>query len=260
MIKKNILVGLLVPGLVLSVIIPQNIHKIGQLIWQNESGRRVDLLVFWNEHESFPSFGVGHNIWFPATFNANFTQSFPLLCAYLKSHGVKLPEWLENALPGPAPWLTRADFLKDTQRTKELQRILESTIDLQVNFMIDQLEQLWPKMIHMAPAAQRKKIIHNFRLMRSSLLGTYALVDYLNFKGSGLNAHTTGENWGLLQVLLGMPHGLTQDNVNQAFTVSAAKVLIKLIEQSAPKYNRVKFLKGWMIRLSTYSDPASLDR
>ena len=30
----------------------------------NEAGQRRELLVHWNKNESFPSLGIGHNIWF----------------------------------------------------------------------------------------------------------------------------------------------------------------------------------------------------
>ena len=61
------------------------------------------------------------------------------------------------------------------------------------------------------------------------------LIDYLNFKGSGLDPkeQSNGQRWGLLQVLIDMPDSLTEDKVNQAFTISAIKILVALVQNSA---------------------------
>ncbi len=49
-----------------------------------------------------------------------------------------------------------------------------------------------------------------------------------------------------------MPDNLNKSNIVKAFTVSASKMLLRLIENSAPDYQRVKYLSGWMKRLGTY--------
>ena len=93
--------------------------------------------------------------------------------------------------------------------------------------------------------------------MLSCPQGTYALVDYLNFKGNGLSQseELKGQRWGLLQVLMDMPYNLTAENVNKAFAVSAAKVLLRRIENSAPDYTFIAYLEGWIKRVSTYANP-----
>ncbi len=236
---------------------PQEIKKIGQLIWNNEALGRKDLLVFWNKTlESFPSLGIGHCIWYPQGIKRPFTETFPTLCAYLKKHGVALPDWLKKALRTGAPWQTRQEMLDDTQRTNELRDILAATVDLQTEFMIHTLETQWPRMVKATPKQERAKLIKNYMLLRSSALGSYALVDYCNFKGTGLNPEENckGKGWGLLQVLSDMPDDLTIETAPKAFTVSATKMLLMLVEDSAPDYRRVNFLPGWMKRVSTYAD------
>lgn len=255
MIRKLFLIPFMIAH-TLFTLSPEMTKKIGEQIWQNEASGREDLLVFWNEKESFPSFGIGHNIWFPEGREFQYTQSFPLLCDYLKDHGVSLPSWLEESLPSGAPWQNREDFYSDHARTKELQQLFVTTVDLQTQFMIDRLEQKLIDIKKSAPEEDREKVEQNINLMMSSAQGTYALVDYLNFKGDGLNPkeESNGKRWGLLSVLIDMPNNLTQDNVTKAFTIAAAKKLLMLIEHSAPDYRRITFLAGWMKRLGTYSN------
>ncbi len=226
-------------------------------IWKNESGQRTELLVHWNKNESFPSLGIGHNIWFLEGQEEIFTEQFPLLCNYLEKNGVKLPHWLQKAKNSGAPWKSRDEFLKDYKKLNSLRHLLSVTIEPQTEFMIERLDGQWPRILQQAPKRERPKLMRNYKLMRSTLLGTYTLIDYLNFKGSGIDPkeQSNGHRWGLLQVLLDMPDGLTKDTVNQAFTLSAIKILVKLVQNSAPEYNRMKFLNGWIKRLNTYCNP-----
>lgn len=238
----------------------QDAKKIGMQIWQNEASRRTDLLTFWSKYESFPSLGIGHFIWFPENKPAPYREQFPLLCIYMKLNGIKLPEWLDKAIKIGAPWTCREEFLQDKEKTSDLQDLLSCTIDLQTNFIINQFEEQLPSIIKIAPDNQKDKITCNIQLMQSLPLGIYALVDYLNFKGSGLVAseEKMGQRWGLLQVLVDMPEHLNIENVNKAFTVSAAKMLLRLIQNSGPNYGPIKYLNGWIKRVNTYCDPEIL--
>lgn len=235
----------------------RDIKKIGYAIWYNETSLRKEQLAFWSEHESFPSFGIGHAIWFPEGVTSPFTEQFPLLCSYLEKNNVKLPLWLKKAKTTGAPWQSRIEFMQDTQKRAELIGLLSSTIDLQTRFMIERFEKRVPLLLKAVPPKKKKQVVENIRLLKSSLLGMYGLIDYLNFKGDGLNPQEEvhGYRWGLAQVLIDMPAGLTCDNVARAFSVSAAKRLLKLIENSYPSYARVKYLSGWMKRVNSYSDP-----
>lgn len=231
-------------------------RKIGQLIRKNETGMREDLLAFWNEHESHPSLGIGHNIWFPEQAEQKSVEQFPELCRYFKRHRVVLPDWLDQAEEGKAPWTNRAEFQNDQSRRSELRSILASTIELQTQFMIERLEQRWPLIIVQIPVEHQMRVIDNFNLLASTPLGLYALIDYLNFKGDGLNPAEEwgGYRWGLAQVLIDMPVGLTEVTVHRAFALSAVKVLVRLIENAGTDYDRIRFLKGWVNRVSTYYD------
>lgn len=232
-------------------------QKIGLLVWQNEASRRTDLLVFWNPKESFPSLGIGHCIWNVQGQSLPYTEQFPALCDYLLKNGVKLPEWLKKSKNSGAPWKSREDFLNDKQKTDELRNLLSTTVDLQANFMIKRLEDQWPLILNTAPKQQRAKIVRNFKLLKSSLLGTYALIDYLNFKGDGLNPleERNGQRWGLLQVLIAMPEEITSETVTRSFALAAAQTLLQLIRNTTPEYKPIVFLNGWIKRVSTYCNP-----
>ena len=231
------------------------IQRIGKQIWHNEASCREDYLVFWSDKESFPSFGIGHSIWLPEGHEIKYTQGFHPLCQHLKESGIVLPSWIEDALKKGAPWKDRTDFYNDQARLQELRKLLSSTVAHQAQFMVNRLKHTLPEIIKAAPKNKRKKVKRIINLMLASGVGTYVLVDYLNFKGDGLNPleKSNGKPWGLLSVLQDMPDNLTQENVTKAFTIAATKKLLMLIEHSSPHYKRLNFFGGWITRLNTYT-------
>lgn len=233
---------------------PQQAHTIGMRIWKNEGSQKQELLAFWNAQEPFPSFGIGHFIWYPADTTHPYTQQFPTLCNYLQKHGITLPSWLTNALPTGAPWPTRAAFLADRSRTNELRNLLANTVALQTEFIINSLEQQWPAMLNATSKKQKKRVEQHYQLLKSSPSGMYALIDYCNFKGTGLNQkeRAGGKGWGLLQVLAHMPDNLTVQNAPKAFAISAAELLLNRIHHDGPAYKLLSFFDGWMQRLHSY--------
>lgn len=245
--------------LILSIVIEADdtINKrIGMLIWQNEAAQRTDLLAFWNSSEPFPSFGIGHFIWYPAHQPIIHTQQFPTLCDYLQKNGILLPQWLIDALPKGAPWKSREAFLADFMRVQELRTILKGTVALQTSFIIESLETAWPSILKAIPQAKKKQVQSIYTLMKSFPLGTYTLIDYCNFKGTGLNPKERAgkKGWGLLHVLMHMPPHLTTANVTQAFVISAAQLLLNRIYHNGPDYTLLSFFNGWMKRLNSYTD------
>ncbi len=111
------------------------IQRIGKQIWHNEASCREDYLVFWNEKESFPSFGIGHSIWLPQGHEVKYTQGFHPLCEHLKNNGIILPSWLEDSLSTGAPWKDRTEFYNDQARLQDLRKLFSSTIAHQAQFM-----------------------------------------------------------------------------------------------------------------------------
>ncbi len=51
---------------------PAVAKKIGDAIWRNECQGRVGGLTHWKSGEEFPSFGIGHFIWYPAGVHKTF--------------------------------------------------------------------------------------------------------------------------------------------------------------------------------------------
>ena len=90
-----------------------------------------------------------------------------------------------------------------------------------------------------------------FEKLAASGKGTFALIDYVNFKGEGTNPSEryNGEGWGLLQVIEGM-----KDDASplQAFSDSAARVLARRVKNSPPERNEDKWLAGWVRRVDSY--------
>ena len=259
MIIRNYTVSLIANTVVSASLLGMSLEdacKIGKLIYQNEASCRADKLVFWSAHEPFPSLGIGHAIWYPEGFAGPYTEEFPTLCAYLKKQGVALPVWLEEARFKGAPWKSREEFLADAKKIHDLKELLCSTLDIQARFMVERLGDHRDLVVEAAPEQKREQVERCFQLMQTSLLGHYALIDYLNFKGSGLNPKEVkkGEGWGLLQVLLAMPDDVTLDNVLSAFAASCAYMLVRLIRNSGPQYSSIKYLSGWTKRVSTYCD------
>jgi|DEB19_MinimDraft_3_1074340.scaffolds.fasta_scaffold35938_2 hypothetical protein len=249
--KKLVICLFLLKRVSLGALAALEIEKIGMQIWYNEAAGKEDLLVFWNQNEAFPSLGIGHNIWLPAGQKVKFHQGFPILCDYLKKHGVRLPDWLEQAKKNGAPWQTREHFYQDYARRNELRKILVQTVALQTQFMIDLMTQKLPLIVQAVPNHRRKHLEKNINLMLATPKGTYALVDYLNFKGDGLNPREelNGERWGLLAVLLDMPNDLNQNNVLSAFAESASQKLLNRIKND---HKLETFKVGWLKRLQTY--------
>ncbi len=228
--------------------------QIGNLIWQNECSKRKDLLVFWNKNEPFPSLGIGHFIWYPEGQKKEYTEQFPALCTYLKQHNVTLPQWLEASLSKGAPWHSRNAFLKDIQRTNELRELLACTIPLQAQFIIDNFESEWPNILNVVPRKHKKSVKKKHELLKATPHGMYALIDYINFKGTGLNPkeRVNGKGWGLMHVLIQMPDSIAQDTAPRSFALTAAQLLIERMQGDRPQYKLANFLNGWMKRLSTY--------
>jgi len=231
-------------------------QKIGKKVWNNESSGTFEGLTAWNKGEEFPSLGIGHFIWFPKTAHVPFDQSFPDAMNFVKSEGGKLPAWLNP--DKPCPWNSRQSFLHDFNNPKltELRQFLNDTVPQQTDFLVDRLEKALPEILAKEDPAQKDKIQQRFySVLNSGPSGVFALVDYVNFKGEGLEPVPGYHNhaWGMKQVLEGMKD--TKDPVKD-FSDSAKEVLTTRVENSPPARNEKQWLPGWLKRVDRYvSDP-----
>ena len=232
--------------------------EIGLKIWHNETGKNYETLVFWNENEPFLSLGIGHFIWYPHNQRDIFSETFPALLDYLAENNIKLPYWLKKARKKGAPWKTKKEFDKNSQgtRIKNLRTLLFNTIDLQVDFIINHLKKSWPHILKHAHPKKRATINTHYINLLKSKNGTYALIDYVHFKGEGIKKHEcyNGIAWGLLQVLEKMPPSTISKNAVAEF-VKAAKYILAQRIQNAPSDKKAieeKWLIGWQNRIDSY--------
>jgi len=227
-------------------------EEIGRRVWRNECGGRIDGLTSWNVGEDFPSLGIGHFIWYPPDPHDTFQESFPSVLSFLQERGVKLPTWLTPQ--SHCPWASRAQFLADAQSPKmiELRQMLATTVPFQTEFLIKRVEDALPKILDKVPPTERDAVRFRFlEVLSSGPPGVFALIDYVNFKGEGVNEgeRYKGQGWGLLQVLEGMAE--SKDSV-QAFADSAKQALTQRVKNSPPQRHEERWLPGWLRRISEY--------
>ena len=234
------------------------LNAIGEKIFKNEAAGKKKNLVYWNEGENFPSLGIGHFIWYKQGEPGIFEESFPQLVEFLKSKNVKLPKIMaENKY---SPWKSREELINlQTKKIpdsdiEELTNFLYDNKDLQVMFIFKRLEASLEKM--MAVSSNKENVRKQFYRVASSPNGLYPLIDYVNFKGEGINPNEryNGQGWGLLQVLENMKGTETGKAALTEFTNSAKFVLQRRVNNSDPSKNEKKWLQGWLNRCNTYLD------
>ncbi|MFI5351186.1 MAG: hypothetical protein ACHQ2Z_16700 [Elusimicrobiota bacterium] len=238
---------------------PAQAHEIGLKIWKNEAGGKVQFLTHWNKGEDFGSFGIGHFIWYPAGKRGPFTESFPGALDALEAAGEKLPRWMLGH--PPCPWPDRDSFYAefDGPRLTELRALLARTIDVQALYAAHRLEDALPKILAATDDAEHATIKRRFDAVAAAPNGVYALVDYVNFKGEGVNPteRYAGQGWGLLQALELTADAAPGQASVEAFAKGADAALTRRVA-NAPTDRREReqgWLPGWRIRLKTYLVP-----
>lgn len=229
---------------------------IGRKIWQNECAGSVAGLTTWNAGEEFPSLGIGHFIWYPAGFEGRFEESWPKFAAFARQRGAKLPA---VALERHSPWKSRAEFQGDFKgaRLTALRTWLAANVGLQTDFIIARSREALPKILAAAPASERARIEANYHKVAASSQGTYALIDYVNFKGEGtqISERYEGRGWGLLQVLGEMKEVSSGAPAATEFAAAAKRVLSRRIANSPPARGEKRWEEGWHNRCATYGRP-----
>jgi hypothetical protein len=226
-----------------------DLARIGHKVWVNECAGTVAGLTSWNEGEAFASLGIGHFIWCPAGQRGPFEESFPALVRYLEEHGKMVPRWLH----GTCPWGTRAEFMaaQKSDRMEALRNLLAGTTGLQARFLAQRMEEALPKMLAAAGPGEAGKVRANFARLAETGAGTFALIDYVNFKGEGTleTERYKGQGWGLLQVLEAMPE---DGDAPRGFSQAAKEVLARRVRNSPPERHEERWLAGWDARVERY--------
>lgn len=235
------------------------IRTIGDKIFRNESGGDIDKLVHWNNGENFASMGIGHFTWYPSGRRNRYGNTFPGLLDHLQNNGVRLPLWVKRARHTGAPWRTKAELrrAKHSPQVREFQNLLYETRYLQANYIFERAKRAMPKLVKASPPRLRSHVAQNLNAVANTRGGWYALIDYVNFKGEGLNRKGgyRGQNWGLLQVLENMRPSQPGQMALNNFADSAIQVLERRVRNSNPKRNEARWLRGWTIRINSYRHP-----
>ncbi len=239
-------------------------NRIARKIWLNEGSGQRRQLVWWNKGEEFASCGIGHFIWYTAERPMWFRESFPPMLRFLIAHGAKPPRWLTPRTH--CIWKSYEEWKqakeKQTKRMRELTDFLDRTKGLQARFMLQRLNRAYPKILAYAKAHGQGAIVErNYRrlLYRKDgsvdPQGAYILIDYINFKGDGIDKSERyqGKGWGLYQVLTRMDP--RDPDPHHAFYAAAKKVLERLIRIAPPQRRLWRFKKGWFSRMETYLKP-----
>ena len=247
------------------LVLPGDLAKrIGQKIWLNETGGKIDAITSWSANEEFASLGIGHFIWFPVGKWLPFEESFPALLEFMRKKSVHLPAWLDQTQIPANPWTSRAEFRKNSNspQMKELRQFLLDTVAEQTQFMVARAQGAMEKILKTTPdGTEREHIVIQFtRVIRASE-NFYPLIDYINFKGEGTNPNEAAMNretgrrqgWGLKQVLLKMNGDTSDPKAVRAEFADAAQFVLQQRVRNLPS-NRV-FEVGWLRRIATYRRP-----
>lgn len=230
---------------------PQTLNEIASKIYRNETGGKRSNLIVWNNGENFPSLGIGHFIWYKYNEPERFEESFPLLVEFYRNQQIELP-WLLR-MYRYAPWKTQAEFLAAKSSHDEafmaLENFLYDTQSVQIAFIANRLQASLPKLL--AHTQSPKKVENYFNQLLNHPVGLYALIDYINFKGEGVNPNERyqGKGWGLLQVLEGMA---SNQDLMASFRASATHVLTERVKNAPSERGEERWLPGWKNRIETY--------
>lgn len=229
-------------------------REIGQKIFMNECGGKEENLIAWNTGEEFPSLGIGHFIWHPKKASGNVIESFPSMLNYMNQFGARAPSWVRRTTF--APWRTRTEFerQKDTWKMKQLRNYLAKTKDLQAEFMTERFFDEVPKMLKSASPRNRARITKNLYSVARSPCGMYPLIDYVNFKGAGIEPKKCyrQQGWGLRQVLEEMKPAVPGKRALNNFADAADRVLTRRVRNSPVSRGEKRWLPGWRNRINTY--------
>lgn len=234
------------------------LSAIGRKIWLNESSGHREKLVWWNAGEDWVSVGIGHFIWYPQQQKKYpFEETFPAFLKFAQKRGRKLPPFIAISGDFSCPWHHRADFMNKRYDTEmiQLRNFLESTFDLQIQFIAKRLQEALPYILASCHSLeQQKKAQYYFNTLSSTPDGLYCLLDYSNFKGMGTNAQERykGKGWGLTQVLETIDEQAFEENGPRAFAQAAQKLLDERVNNAPPERFEAQWLPGWKNRLATY--------
>jgi hypothetical protein len=240
---------------------PSHYTWLGEQIFRNECNSQTSCLTSWNAGEDFPSLGIGHFIWYQKGQEEIFEETFPALLTFFGDKGIVLPEWLKASAAAENPWRDRDSFNQAQQsgRMKKLRDLLLLTAPLQAEFIVHRFNITRDRIVssfESAEQARARQVIDQLATIQPPY-GQYALIDYLHFKGSGLNPaeNYQGDGWGLKQVITDL---MGQQVSLETFAAAATAVLDRRIENAPPVRDESRWQAGWHKRIKTYLPPQAV--
>lgn len=237
---------------------------IGERIYQNECASNPKYLTYWGEGEEFPSFGIGHFIWHPKRLKGEikpkFTETFPAMVHFV-SKTQRPPDWLAELSTQAefvAPWSSKKTFdqARSLNELQQLRQWLLATQPQQAQFIVLMFQKRWLSETQTLTLQQQARLQHRLNKMMGFKKGLFAVVDYFNFKGIGVNQKERyqGQSWGLASVLNAMTitEESSQDESLEQFVIAAKKRLQLRVKLAPAQRNEARWLKGWEVRLDQY--------
>ncbi|WP_029407647.1 hypothetical protein [Thiomicrorhabdus sp. Milos-T2] len=248
----------------------QEARWVGHKIYQNECAAKPKNLTYWGKVEDFPSFGIGHFIWYPQGVKQTYEETFPKMVDYV-SRFKPLPLFLQKLSPFNAPWQSKLEFDQAWSGTEltQLRTWLLNTQSYQAEFIAHRFNSEFTKRLALFSQTKQAHYVSIVERMMGFKKGRFALLDYVNFKGFGNQKENyQGEQWGLFSVLEAMPlisvndsdnvginsHAKTHANkvlLNQ-FIVAAKSRLSLRVKLAPVNRKEQRWLKGWFKRLDGY--------
>ena len=218
-------------------------RQMGVKFFANECGSQKRYLVYWSPKEDFANFGIGHFIWLKAGSRLPFVEQFPELIAFYLEKNEPIPEFINRHKFTGCPWNNRDELDGDPVKDMIIDW-LASTTYIQAGFIIFKAMDSINEILELNP-----HIITAVKELSKTPQGRFAVVDYLNFKGTGLDPaeRLKGEGWGLLHVL----EGMKLPDLD-SFVTSAKEVLTRRVNNYTDERNDLSFLDGWIKRVEGY--------
>jgi hypothetical protein len=232
---------------------------VGERFFRNECGGDPDKLTHWNRGETFISLGILHMLWYPGGQTVRYRETFPDFVRFCKLRQESVPPWILDALVTGCPWPDRAAFYAqfDSELARSLRGFLGQTTGLQAAFAHRRLAGSLSPIIRQTAITERLPLAIKLFWLSRSVNGLFALIDYVNFKGEGLDPKERYQavGWGVCQVLAEMPLPLSSAAALDTFVASAKAVLSRRVANAPDPDKERAWLPGWHKRLDTYLVP-----
>ena len=172
----------------------------------------------------------------------------------MRQQEIRIPAWIQEDEGCPWPNRTSFEHARTSRKMRNFRWFLTKTMPFQASFMQNRLKEALPLMLAHVPARRRGQIRRQFERVEAAPMGMYALTDYVNFKGEGINPKERyqRQGWGLLQVLEHMKGTEPGMAAIREFAAVADRLLTRRVNLSPSSRHESRWLAGWRKRIRTY--------